>query len=124
MEPCWNSNPRPRTLEVGSRQGMEIEAAEGVTPVLPRNSKSGRGDWIRTSDRLRPRRVDGAQGSMMSPRLSLRRAKAACQSQRQPTPSIEEAYKTTMKYLRGKSRLDQRRVSVWQAAFSQSVAQN
>src|SRR5688572_19975863 len=28
-----------------------------VTPVLPRNSKSGRGDWIRTSDPLRPRQV-------------------------------------------------------------------
>ena len=29
----------------------------GVTPVSPRNSKSGRGDWIRTSDPLRPRQV-------------------------------------------------------------------
>src|ERR1700737_2821426 len=28
-----------------------------VTPVLPLNSKSGRGDWIRTSDPLRPRQV-------------------------------------------------------------------
>ena len=27
---------------------------ECVTPLLPRNSKSGRGDWIRTSDPLRP----------------------------------------------------------------------
>src|SRR5262245_13111424 len=30
------------------------EAAVGVTPVSPRNSESGRGDWIRTSDPLRP----------------------------------------------------------------------
>src|SRR5262245_45931522 len=28
-----------------------------VTPVSPRNSESGRGDWIRTSDPLRPRQV-------------------------------------------------------------------
>src|SRR3954451_3808664 len=28
-----------------------------VTPVLPRKVKSGRGDWIRTSDPLRPRQV-------------------------------------------------------------------
>jgi hypothetical protein len=27
------------------------------TPVEPRNSESGRGDWIRTSDPLRPRQV-------------------------------------------------------------------
>ena len=29
----------------------------GVTPVLPRKVKGGRGDWIRTSDPLRPRQV-------------------------------------------------------------------
>ena len=28
-----------------------------VTPVLPQMMKSGRGDWIRTSDPLRPRQV-------------------------------------------------------------------
>jgi hypothetical protein len=33
------------------------ETETPVTPVLPRNSKSGRGDWIRTSDPLRPRQV-------------------------------------------------------------------
>jgi hypothetical protein len=33
----------------------KIEAVAAVTPVLPRNSKSGRGDWIRTRDPLRPR---------------------------------------------------------------------
>src|SRR5687767_15945767 len=37
-----------------------MEAGDGVgavTRVLPRNSENGRGDWIRTSDPLRPRQV-------------------------------------------------------------------
>ena len=35
----------------------KTEAVAGVTPVEPRKVKSGRGDWIRTSDPLRPRQV-------------------------------------------------------------------
>jgi hypothetical protein len=40
---------------VDDRYRREIRRA--VTPALPRDSKSGRGDWIRTSDPLRPRQV-------------------------------------------------------------------
>ena len=36
------------------RDGAILSVVSSVTPVLPRNSKSGRGDWIRTSDPLRP----------------------------------------------------------------------
>jgi hypothetical protein len=42
---------------VGSAQGDARQRAIGGTPLEPRNSKSGRGDWIRTSDPLRPRQV-------------------------------------------------------------------
>ena len=37
------------------RQNGAWRRAGGVTPLLPRNSKSGRGDWIRTSDPLPPK---------------------------------------------------------------------
>ena len=43
--------------EVQGTQDGARGRAEAVTPVLPRNSESGRGDWIRTSDPLRPRQV-------------------------------------------------------------------
>src|SRR5262245_32563494 len=36
---------------------MPPQRAVGGTPLEPRNSESGRGDWIRTSDPLRPRQV-------------------------------------------------------------------
>ena len=35
----------------------DLKSSYVVTPVSPRNSESGRGDWIRTSDPLRPRQV-------------------------------------------------------------------
>ena len=50
----------PRTAscaEDGFRRQAETESAEGVTPVLPRDSKTGRGGRIRTGDPLRPRHV-------------------------------------------------------------------
>ena len=48
---------------VGSGEEVQVpqdgarRRAEGVTPLLPQALKSGRGDWIRTSDPLRPRQV-------------------------------------------------------------------
>src|SRR4051812_27623149 len=36
---------------------MEGGQRWAVTPVLPLNSKSGRGDWIRTSDPLLPKQM-------------------------------------------------------------------
>ena len=41
-------------LRGGRRLTRKTEAVAVITPVLPRNSRSGRGDWIRTSDPLRP----------------------------------------------------------------------
>ena len=49
---------RPSAVrQVGSAQGDARQRAIGGTPLEPRNSESGRGDWIRTSDPLRPRQV-------------------------------------------------------------------
>ncbi len=44
-------------VELGGRLGDARHGAVCGTPLEPRNSKSGRGDWIRTSDPLRPRQV-------------------------------------------------------------------
>src|SRR5436309_15189143 len=54
MEPNGTPELDPALSE---RAIPATSATQDVTPVLPRNSKSGRGDWIRTSDPLRPRQV-------------------------------------------------------------------
>ena len=44
-------------VELGGRLGDAGHGDVCGTLLEPRNSKSGRGDWIRTSDPLRPRQV-------------------------------------------------------------------
>jgi putative addiction module killer protein len=46
--------PSIGVLDVRRFQEVSGVRRKAVTPVSPRSSKSGRGDWIRTSDPLRP----------------------------------------------------------------------
>jgi hypothetical protein len=48
---------RPQTKNTAGRTESDWEGVTVEPRVEPRNSKSGRGDWIRTSDPLRPRQV-------------------------------------------------------------------
>jgi hypothetical protein len=44
----------PLSITRNTRRAEPGENRQAVTPVLPQAFKSGRGDWIRTSDPLRP----------------------------------------------------------------------
>ena len=60
-------------MELGGQWKTPDMGAACGTPLEPRNPKSGRGDWIRTSDPLRPRRKNPhnwGQRETAAPRFS------------------------------------------------------